>query len=357
MSIRRRAKAVIRARQTVEHLTAERPPQEPRARPLRLHLNENTVGCAPAVLRALRRQLSPSQLARYPEYGRGRAALARHFGVKPDELILTNGIDDAIKLICDTFVDPGDVLLTPTPTFPMYQFFHALAGGKLSLVRCDARAQLPLPQLLAALGGRPRWLALANPNNPTGSLLSQLDVRTILEAAPKTLVLVDEAYFDFSGLTVLPWINRFPNLVVARTFSKAYGLAGLRLGLLFANRELTGLMRRAHAVFPVNSLALAAALVAIRHQEPVRRYAAMVKASRAFLCERLEAMGIRCAPSAANFVFARVGDRAPALARHLRSRGILVRDWSADPVLHPYWRISVGTRREMERLLKALQET
>ncbi|HEV2176756.1 MAG TPA: histidinol-phosphate transaminase [Terriglobia bacterium] len=351
----RRAKPTIHARSIVERLATDRPPGEARGDILRLHLNENTVGCAPAVVRGLRRRLSAPWLSRYPDYEEGRAILARHFRVKPDELTLTNGVDDAIKLICDTFVEPGDRLLAPQPTFPMYEFFHRLAGGRVSLIRYDAEWQLPAAKVVTALRRRPRWLALANPNNPTGGLVSKKDLRTLLEAAPRTLILVDEAYFDFSGSTVLPWINRFPNLVVARTFSKAYGLAGLRLGLLFANRALTSLMRRAHAVFPVNALALACAVKAVRHQGSVRRYAEMVKANRAYLSRRLEAMGVHCAPSAANFVFARLGERAPELARRLRAQGILVRDWTNDAQLRPYWRITVGTRPEIERLLDALE--
>ena len=348
---------MIRPRKAVERLQKYRPPLEGRAGKLRLDFNENTVGCAPGVVRALRRALNPDWLSRYPEYEEGRAALAEYFGVSKDEMLISNGVDDAIKLICDTFVDPGDKLVVPAPTFPIYQFFQNVAGGRTALVRYDENLRLPVERILDAINSRTRWVALANPNNPTGTMIPKGDLRAILEAAPRTLVLVDEAYFDFSGSTVLSWINKFPNLAVSRTFSKAFGLAGLRIGFLFANRELLGLLRRAHAVFAVNSLAVACALEAIQHEDYVRRYAKMVQTNRALLCRRLDRIGVTYAPSAANFVFIRVGSKAPEIARRLREQDILVRDWSYDPHLKGYLRITIGTGAQTRRLTEEFERT
>ena len=345
----------IKPRKTILMLREERPPSG-RSGKIRLDMNENTRGAAPGVVQSVRRAATGRQLGTYPEYDAACAQLAAHFKVSADELLLTNGIDDAIKLICDTFVDPGDTLLIPALTFSMYQFFHTVAGGKTAVVHHDQNLNLPLDRILRALRvSRPRWLALANPNNPTGTMIPQDHLRAILRAAPRTLALVDEAYFDYSGATVLPWIRRFPNLVVARTFSKAYGLAGLRLGVLFARRELTGWMRRAHAVFPVNSMALAAALEAIRHPEDVERHVREVRESRARLCQCLESLGVPYSSSAGNFVFACFGQKAPQIARRLANQDILVRHWSRDPQLRPYFRIGIGTRSEIARLIRALQ--
>ena len=348
---------MIRPRKAVEHLQKYRPPLEGRAGKLRLDFNENTVGCAPGVVRALRRALNTDWLSRYPEYEEGRAVLAQYFGVSKDEMLLSNGVDDAIKLICDTFVDPGDKLVVPAPTFPIYQFFQNVAGGRTVLVRYDEDLHLPVERILDAINSRTRWVALANPNNPTGTIIPKGDLRSILEAAPRTLVLVDEAYFDFSGSTVLPWIRKYPNLAVSRTFSKAFGLAGLRIGFLFANRELLGLLRRTHAVFAVNSLALACALEAIQHEDYVRRYAQMVQTNRAMLCRRLDRMGVTYAPSAANFVFIRAGPKAPEIARRLREEDILVRDWSYDPQLKGYLRITLGTSAQTRRLVEEFERS
>ncbi len=346
---------MIRPRKAVERLQKYRPPLEGRGGKMRLDFNENTVGCAPAVVRALRRALSSEMLTRYPEYDESRRTLAAYFGVAPEEMLLTNGTDDAIKMICDTFVDPGDPLLVPAPTFPVYEFFHNVAGGSIARVRYDENFRLPVDEILVALKKRVRWLALANPNNPTGTQIPKSDLRAILEAAPQTLVLVDEAYFDFSGETVLPWIRKHANLAVTRTFSKAFGLAALRMGYLFASPELTEVLHRAQNPFAVNSLALAAARVAIEHEDYVRKYACTIRANRAELCRWLDAREIPYVPSAANFVLTRVGDRAPEIAKRLRAEGILVRDWSYDPHLKGYLRFTIGSKAQTRRLVEELE--
>jgi histidinol-phosphate aminotransferase len=166
---------------------------------------------------------------------------------------------------------------------------------------------------------------------------------------------VDEAYFDFSGETVLPWIRKYSNLIVTRTFSKAFGLAALRMGCIFANKELAELLHRGQNPFAVNSLAMAAACEAIRHEAYVRRYAGEVRANRAKFCRLLDAMGIPYVPSSANFVLTRMGEHAPDIARRLRGLGILVRDWSYDPHLRGYLRITIGSAAQTCRLVKELQ--
>jgi histidinol-phosphate aminotransferase len=344
----------LQPRAAVKRLQEYRPPLEGREGKLRLDFNENTVGCAPGLIRALRRALNPELLSCYPEYGEGRAILAKYFGVSTEEILITNGVDDAIKLICDTFVEPGDVLLVPTPTFSIYQFFHDVAGGRTRALRYDGTLQLSARKFIEAIDKRTRWIALANPNNPTGTLIPKSQLKAILEAAPRALVLVDEAYYDFSGQTILRWIHKYPNLVVARTFSKAFGLASLRIGFLFANKELAGLMRRAHAVYAVNSVAMTCATEVIRHEEYVRRYAATVVKNRTFLCNWLESASISFAPTVANFVLIRVGRRAPEIAQRLRQQRILVRDWADDPQLRNYLRLTIGTRSQMRRLMEGL---
>ena len=346
---------MIRPRKAVEQLKKYRPPMEGRAGKLRLDFNENTMGCAPEVVRALRRALTPEMLTRYPEYGESRQTLAGYFGFKPEEMLLTNGTDDAIKAICDAFVDPGDVLLVPAPTFPVYEFFHKVAGGAIERVRYDEQFRLPVESIVAAIKKKTRWLALASPNNPTGTEISKPDLRTILEAAPHVLVLVDEAYFDYSGQTVLPWIRKYQNLLVTRTFSKAFGLAALRMGFIFGHPELVELMHRAQNPFQVNTLALVAASIAIRHEGHVKRYVAQVRANRARVYRWLESRGIPYVPSSANFILTRVGEHAPEIAQHLRAEGILVRDWSYDPHLQGYLRFTIGSRAQTHRLLEGLE--
>jgi histidinol-phosphate aminotransferase len=346
---------MLRPRPAIRRLQDYHPPEEGRAEFIRLDFNENTVGCAPALVRALRRAIRAEELASYPEYQKGRAILARHFRVSPEETIMTNGIDDAIKLICDTFVEPGSGLVIPTPTFPMYHFFQTVADGVTRFVPYDEKMELSVERLIAAVDRKARWMALANPNNPTGTLIPKRDIRKILEARPNVLVFVDEAYFDFSNETVLPWIRKYPNLLVGRTFSKAFGLAGLRTGFLFGDSRLIALLRCAHAVFAVNSLAVAAGVEAIKHMGYVRRYARTVVKNRESFLQALGQMNISHLPSSANFVFVRAGERAAAVAKRLRAAGILVRDWSRDPQLRCYLRITVGTTAQVKQLLAELK--
>lgn len=348
---------MIRARKAIERLQPYTPPEEGRAESVRLDFNENTVGCPPGVARALRRAMKADWFTIYPEYEKARRELARYFGVSPDELLIANGVDDAVKLICDTFVDPGDGLVIPSPTFAIYQFFHELAGGKVQVAHYDKNFQISTALLLKPVNKRTRWMALANPNNPTGTLISHASLKELLQTAPGVLILVDEAYFDFSGATILPWIRKYPNLIVSRTFSKAFGLAALRIGFLFAHKELASLLRRAHAVYAVNGVAIRAAVEAIRHEDHVQQYAHMIVKNRAHFCRRLNSWKIAYAPSAANFVLARIGPHAHEMARELRRKGILVRDWPGDPRLATHLRITIGTAGQMRRLESEIERS
>src|SRR5271169_3523324 len=204
----------IPIRKAVLGLAPYNAPEEGRAQKLRLDFNENTVGCSPAVLRALSR-MTAEEMAIYPEYQATTRRLARFFGVRPAEMHLTNGIDDALHLIADTFLNNGDSVLVVEPTFDMYRFFAELAGARPVALRYDEEMRFPVDAVVRALRQAPkrcpRVLYIANPNNPTGTLVQREELRKILNAALHTLVLVDETYFDFSGVTILPWIRRYPN--------------------------------------------------------------------------------------------------------------------------------------------------
>jgi histidinol-phosphate aminotransferase len=348
----------IPIRSAVAALAPYDAPEEGRAGKLRLDFNENTVGCSSAVLRALSR-MTAEQMAIYPEYQATTRLLARFFRVRPEEMHLTNGIDDALHLIADTFVEVGDPVLVVEPTFDMYRFFAELAGARVIALRYDEAMAFPVADVLRELRKSsqhaPRVLFIANPNNPTGTLVQPKDLRRILSAASQTLVLVDEAYFDFSGLTILPWIRQYPNLLIARTFSKAAGLAALRIGCLFAKPEILSVMRRACTPYPVNTAALVAAEASIRDVRFLRNYTREVLRSRALLEKGLTRLGARIYPSAANFVLADFGPGARRMVEALDRKDILVRERKDFP-REGFMRISAGTRAETRRLLRAIEE-
>ena len=329
-------------------------PAEGRADKVRLDFNENTTGCSPAVRRALAKVTS-KQLAMYPEYQAPTARLARYFGVRPEELLLANGGDDALRVFFDTFVGAGSSVLICEPTFPMYRYYAEIYGARISVVRYSSEMELPLESVIRELRKKPCVLFLANPNNPTGTLFGFEELEKILRAATHTAVVMDEAYAEFSGFTAVAWIRKFCNLFVARTFSKVAGLASLRLGAVIACKESLALVRRAMPPFPVNLAAIVAAEAAVKDRATMQAYVSEVKRFRAWLAAELQKLGVRSFPSAGNFLLANFGPTGLALFRSLEKQGILLRERTKD--MGPgFVRISIGTSAEMKKLLKAIRK-
>jgi histidinol-phosphate aminotransferase len=338
----------ILARQTYEA------PAEGRRGKIRLDFNENTTGCSAAVREALAR-LSAKDIATYPEYRVATRKLAGRFRVAPEELLLTNGGDDALRVFFDTFVEPHSHILICEPTFPMYRYYAEIAGAKVQALRYGANMEFPLGEALAALKKRPRVFFLANPNNPTGTLVSKNDLAKLLRAATHSVVVVDEAYAEFSGVSAVPWVQRYPHLFVARTFSKAAGLAGLRLGAVIGCGDSLALVRRAMPPYPVNLAALVAAVAAVQEHKTIAAYVASTKRRREWFARELGRSGARVFPSAANFLLVDFGGGGPAFFRRLARNDILVRERSKD--LGPgYARVTIGTQSELNEFLRLLRQ-
>jgi histidinol-phosphate aminotransferase len=346
-------KARLPVRKAILQRKTYEAPAEGRLDKVRLDFNENTTGCGPAVLRALRK-LTPQQLAMYPEYAVPTRRIAAYFGISEYELLLTNGGDDALRVFFDAFVEPRKHILICEPTFPMYRYYAEIAGARIETLRYGGEMEFPLDEFVSALRRKPAVVFIANPNNPTGTLLPRTAIKTILLAATSTAVVIDEAYAEFSGMTVLPWIRKYPNLFVTRTFSKAAGLAGLRLGAAIACRESLAVLRRAMPPFPVNIGALVAAEAALQERSAIRDYVKQTRETREWLAGELARRGVRTFPSAGNFLLADFGSQGPGLFRKLATQGILVRERSKD-IGPGFVRISIGTGSEMKRLVKAIQ--
>jgi histidinol-phosphate aminotransferase len=322
---------------------------------LRLDFNENTLGCSPRVLERLR-QLDGETLARYPEREKGEAIVAAHLGVSPEELLLTNGTDEAIHLICETYLSPGDEALIAVPTFAMFEIYAAATGARVISVPTGTDFAFPTQAVLDQITSRTRLIAVANPNNPTGAFAPPADLIEIAEAAPDAALLVDEAYFEFCGETMVSKWRGVPNLFVSRTFSKAYGMAGLRIGILMGNSDQMSVVRRGSSPYNLNSVALACLPDALAEQQFVRDYVAQAVDGRRELESELAASGVRFWPSRANFVLFYLGDKSKPFIREMRDRGILVRDRSSDPGCHDCVRITVGFREHNQRMLSSLRE-
>jgi histidinol-phosphate aminotransferase len=331
------------------------PPTGDRADQLRLDFNENTVGCSPRVVAALKERIAAGRLAIYPEYGEAKQAIARYFHVAPEQFVFTNGTDEAIQVFVNTYVDDGQEVLLLKPSYAMYRFYSEVAAAKIVEVEYPQPGlEFPLQRVLDAITPETRAVILANPNNPTGTGVSLLAIERILRRARKAVVMVDEAYYEFSGVTALGEIGRVPNLFVCRTFSKVFGMAAMRLGCLFSHEANIAFLRKAQSPYSVNSLAVIAAQAAVADEEYVRNYVTEVLAAREVLCLGLERLGIPYVPSSANFVLARFGKRAIEVRDALRERAILVRDRSYEAP--GCVRITVGTRKQTRELMVALEE-
>ncbi len=346
MKVRLPVRKAILLRRTYEA------PAEGRAGKIRLDFNENTTGCSTAARKALA-HLTAKQIATYPEYELPSRKLARYFRVHPEELLLTNGGDDALRVFFDTFVEPRTDVLICEPTFPMYRYYAEIAGARVKVLRYGPNMEFPFADALAALRKKPRLFFLANPNNPTGTLVPGAAVLKLLRAATHTVVVLDEAYAEFSPESAVPWVRQYPHVFVARTFSKAEGMAGLRLGAVIGQRDSLAFVRRAMPPYPVNLAALVAGVAAVEERKTIARYVRDVKRLRTWLARELQRRGVRVFPSAANFLLADFGESGPAFFKRLAAHNILVRERSHD--LGPgYARVTIGTQSELKKLLQLL---
>jgi histidinol-phosphate aminotransferase len=323
---------------------------------LRLDFNENTLACSPRVIEALGK-ITAADLTRYPERGSVEAIVADSLGVAPAEVLLTNGVDEAIHVLCQAFLDRGDAMLLPVPTYSMYEVYGSAAEARMDAVLASDGFRFPLDAMLAAIHERTRLVAIANPNSPTGATVPRDAIITVAESAPQAIVLVDEAYYHFFGETVLDLIGKIPNLVIARTFSKAYGLAGLRLGALIAAEETMQWLRRVISPYSVNQLALLCLPAALEDRAYLDWYVAEVKSARRELAQSLTEFGLEHWPSEANFILTRIGPQHGAFVKAMRTRGILTRDRSADPGCDGLVRITVGTREQMRQARTAIESS
>ncbi len=324
---------------------------------LRLHLNENTGGCSPRVLDAIR-GLETTDISAYPEYTKAVLACARHFDVDPEWVLLTNGLDEGILMAAIGHISLKRIhdaeTIVPLPAFDPYPNSTAAAGATAVRVAPDADLVFPTARVLGAITPRTRMIFLNTPNNPTGGLIPIEDLRRIAEAAPHAVVLIDEAYIEFGGASFLPELPKHPNVLVGRTFSKAYGLAGMRVGIVIGQPPALDPVRAVTLPFNINGVALAAMHAALEDTAFLPRYAAQVRESRERLYAACRRLGLGFWESAANYVLVRVGDTAPFVDA-LAARRIHVRDKSGDSITPGCIRITAGMLEHTDAAIEALE--
>lgn len=323
---------------------------------VKLASNENPLGASPRALEAL--AATSAQVHRYPDQHALAAALAMRYGVSPDMIVLGNGSNDILDLIARAFLQPGAAAVSSQYAFPIYALVTQLAGAENIVVPAQEYAH-DLAAMQRAITPQTKIVWIANPNNPTGSFVPYDELKKHMSSLPTDcIVVLDEAYYEYLDDTdradATQWLREFPNLILVRTFSKIYGLAGLRIGYAIANAQVAEVLNRVRQPFNVSLPAMAAAEAALGDSEFVQRSRAHNREGRAYLTAELQKLGLEVVPSHGNFVVVRVPD-AKATHETLLSRGIIVRPL-APSGLPDFLRVSVGLPAENERFVATLRD-
>ena len=349
---------MIKPRKAVMEIQAYNPPTSGREDSLRLDFNENTVGCSPNIIRTIRK-IQQNTLSIYPEYTKLREELAKYCKVDVNNIIPANGTDEGIKAIIEAYIEKGkDEIVIPVPTYAMFKFYAQLNEAAIKEIEYTQDLIFPTDKVLEAINKNTKIIILVNPNNPTGTSIKQKDIIKIIKKANlnDALVLIDEAYYQFYGKTSITLIKRYDNLFITQTFSKAFGLAGLRLGYIISNRNNIKIIQKVLSPYSVNNIAVVCAFAALRNLNYVKNYAQEVNKSKLILCKELYKLGIKYYKSDANFILLKIGSKSVKFCQKLREKGILIRDRSSDILLNGCVRITLGTLDQTKELIKALRQ-
>lgn len=347
---------MARPQTRVRQLVRRQMPKIGRQAKLRLDINENIVGWPPALVRELLSTITPGDLSTYPETGALYAAIARRHSLSTGHVLVASGSELVIRYVFETFLGAGGDLLILDPSFGMFEVYGQLYGADVVKVPFDDRLEVTAGDVVDRVTSRTRVVAIANPNNPTGTAFSGSDLVAIVRAAAAvdTLVLVDEAYFYFHHETVAPLVVEFDNLVVTRTFSKAFGLAGVRLGYALGSPAVIELVQKVQPIDHANVFAVKLGEYAIEHEELAWDYARQATEGKQYLVATLRAAGIPVVDTHGNFILASFGSDRDRIVGELRDR-VLVGTNVRLPFPSDYVKITVGPLREMERLVEMLR--
>lgn len=317
-----------------------------------LNDNANLFGVNPAV-EEVATSFDFARLWAYPSENSDalRERLASEHGVSSGEVIVGNGSDELLDIVCKTFINQGDVMCQPTPTFSMYKFYATVNLASTREKTLSREFSLPVAEILHE---KAKLVALCQPNNPTANLFDRHDVGRILSESDG-IVLVDEAYGDFCGSNMLREVLACERGIDVRTFSKAYGIAGLRAGFSISRRELVDELRRVRTPFGLNSFTEAIAIAALDNIEWVRGKVGEMKVEREYLAGKLRSLGFIVHPSECNFLLCKSPVESAKLVKDLRERGVAIRDCGTYPLLGNHIRVTIGPRPLTDRFLEVLE--
>ncbi|MEA3343947.1 MAG: histidinol-phosphate transaminase [archaeon] len=347
---------MIKPKLSVQKMEKYNPPLEGRRGKLRLDFNENTHGCSLKVIEALKK-INAEEVSSYPEYKKFRKRLADYINIDVSEILLTNGADEAIKVVMDTFIEKEDEIIISTPTFSMFKVYASIACARINSILYNKDLSFPTKKVIDKINSSTELVILVNPNNPTGTVINENDIVKILKKAENknTLILIDEAYYQYYSKSAKELIKKYENLIVIHTFSKAFGLAGLRLGYIISNTEIIRNLEKVISPYSVNSLALVAGSAAINDTKFVNNYVSKVKRNKQYIVKELNRLGIKTYPTQANFLVANFGEKSDIVYKKLKQKNILIRNVTKYPLLSDCLRITVGTKEQCSRLIKEIR--
>ena len=345
---------MIEPKQNVKDMEEYIPPLEGRRGLLRLDFNENTIGPSPKVVEAVR-SMTDEELAAYPEYSKFKKRLAKYLDINDSNLLLTNATDEAINVVMQTYVEKGDEVIIPSPSFAMFKFYSQAADAKITEVLYTKTLNFPTKKVFSKINKKTKIIILCNPNNPTGTSIERSDIEKIAEKAKNSIILIDEAYNQFSKQNSIPLTQKYDNIIVIQTFSKALGIGGLRLGYIVSNKENIKNIAKVLSPYSVNSAALRAGTEALKDKDYIEWYTKEVSIAKKYIFNEFKKLKIKTYPTTANFFLAKFKN-PKVMAKKLREKGILVRDLSDYPLLKGCIRITIGTKQQMQELIKAIKE-
>jgi histidinol-phosphate aminotransferase len=345
------------ARPVVRQLVRSAEPKAGRIGLLRLDLNERPVALPEQVTAGILEALRADVLTAYPEVRPLYERLAAHHGIDPSQLAITAGSEMAIRYLFEAYLTRGDRLVILDPSFAMFEVYATLCGARVTAVPYRRDCQLEVADVLAAITPGTRLVAIANPNNPTGTAFTDAELRKLIERAGDVgaLFLSDEAYYYFHEGTALPWLAAYPHLIVSRTFSKAWGLAGIRLGYAASHPDIIAAIQKLQPIDHVGSLAVAAGLEMLNREALVREYAGQVRAARSEVGAALRALGCIVLDSSANFLLVDAGHAPQLIAEALCARDILVGTGLRLPFPHRFLRVTLGPFETMRPFVEAMR--
>jgi histidinol-phosphate aminotransferase len=326
---------------------------------LRLHLNEHTGGCSPRVLEAIR-SLDAATMALYPDYQPVVLETAAFLGVDPDQVLLLNGLDEGIFLTATALFgrrmpNVGNAVV-PLPAFETYLTACGAVAARVITVPPGPDLAFPLDNVLRAIDHSTKLVFVNNPNNPSGRPVSRDDIRRVASANPSAIVFVDEAYWEYGGESFLDELPRYENVIIGRTFSKAYGLAGIRAGVIVAHPKVLGRIRPIVPLFNLNVAAVAALRAALGDPGFVQQSVAQANESKALLYAALDRLGLKYWKSSTNFVLVDGGGRARAIVDGMWAKRIFFRDRTKDQWCPNCFRVTTGVVEHTKQAIAALEE-